>query len=144
VYARCFASARLAGLRCAHGAHHGRGIRKCAAVFLRDLLPVDPDRELTRAADDKLRIDPEILFELSRHPGGTWTISSGVAVANRDLHGGNRSIHDAPSTPLATSRSHARTERCEDAGGGNRGRKRDPGREEETRSKEACVRHARR
>src|SRR5262249_2974996 len=80
----------------AHRSHNGLRLGK-ARLLLRNLLAIHPDGEFTRAPDDKLGIDSQRVLELGRHPGGLGTVPSTIAVANRHLHGANRSTRNAPA-----------------------------------------------
>lgn len=51
-----------------------------------DRLLVDGDDEDPSAAADKLAVDAEFPFDLSRQTGGSWKIVSNAAVVDSNVH----------------------------------------------------------
>jgi hypothetical protein len=56
-------------------------------VLGEDLLVVHADHEDAAAAADELRLDPQLLLDLSRQTGGSREVVSDPAVVDTYLHG---------------------------------------------------------
>ena len=76
--------------RAADRLQHFFVVRETVETFLGDDMVIHPDGELSAAAFDQIRLDPQLLFQQLRHTGGARQVVSNDAVAygNR-LHCGN-------------------------------------------------------